>query len=115
MVDNILTNVTKASEINTLVNTFIEHKKLKLSHEKCARIHIGKGHSNCPALKVHQLEMKDSDQEKYLGDMIDKSGTNDATINKRRAKGEGIVAEIISIISEIPLGQHKVKVPLMLR
>ena len=117
MVDSILTvtNVTKAAEINTLVNTFIEHKKLKLSHDKCFRIHIGKGHSNCPELKVHNLQMKESDQEKYLGDMIDKSGTNDATINNRKSKGEGIVAEILSIISEIPLGPHKTEVALKLR
>ena len=50
MVDDILTvtNVTKASEINTLVITFIEHKNLKLSHGKCSQIHIGKGHRRYP-------------------------------------------------------------------
>ena len=45
MVDDILT-ITKcdptAITMNTVVNTFIETKKLKLSHKKCSVIHVGK-------------------------------------------------------------------------
>ena len=117
MVDDILTvsNVENTSEMNSSINTFIEHKKLKMSQKKCARIHVGKGHSQCPKLKVHKEEMKDSDSEKYLGDMINDKGTIQETIDKRKAKGDGIVADILSIISEIPLGKYKVPVALKLR
>jgi hypothetical protein len=117
MVDDILTvsNVENSQEINQWVNTFFEHKKLKLNSKKCFRIHIGKGHENCPEMKVHDKVMHDAEHEKYLGDVVDQSGTIQATINQRRSKGDGIVSEIISIINEIPLGEHKMHVALKLR
>ena len=59
--------------------------------------------------------MKEADQEKCLGDTIHKSGNIDETIEKRKNKGEGIIAEILSIISDIPLGKHKIEVALKLR
>ena len=59
--------------------------------------------------------MKESESEKYLGDVINKTGNIQATINKRKEKGTGIVAEILSIINEIPLGKHRVDVALRLR
>ena len=78
-----MTNVENTQCMNQIVNTFIETKKLRLSKQKCFRIHIGKGHSNCPQMKVHEDIMKEVEQEKYLGDIIDKSGTVQATIEKR--------------------------------
>jgi hypothetical protein len=59
--------------------------------------------------------MKESESEKYLGDVIHKTGNIQATINNRKEKGSGIVAEILSIINEIPLGKHRVEVALRLR
>ena len=117
MIDDILTvsSVENSQDMNKLINTFFEHKKLKLSSKKSYRIHIGKGHKNCPDFKVHEDQINEVDKEKYLGDVIDKSGTIQATIDQRKAKGDGIVAEIISIINEIPLGEHKVQVALKLR
>mgnify|MGYP006908660496 CR=1 FL=1 len=96
MVDDILTvtNVEKTMQMNTLVNSFIEHKRLRLSKTKCHRIHIGMGHKNCPRLEVHGDEMLDSENEKYLGDIIDSSGTIQATIDHRKSKGNAIIAEI---------------------
>ena len=56
MVDDILTvsncgidSVTK----NTIVNTFIETKNLKLGIDKCNKIHVGKQVFPCIELKVH--------------------------------------------------------------
>ena len=117
MVDDVInvSNVENAELMNQVINTFIESKKLKLAEDKCARIHIGKGHEDCPELKVHEAKMKDSDKEKYLGDIIDKTGSIQATIDHRKKKGDGIIAEILSIISEIPLGKHKIEVALTLR
>ena len=55
---------------------------------------IGKGHLNCPKLQVHRSEMKEAENEKYLGDVIDKSGNIQATFNKLFKRGEGIISEI---------------------
>ena len=65
-------------EVNSVINPFIESKKLKLSGLKCHRIHISKKNVKdlkCPVLKVHDKKMKDSMKEKYLRDMLDNSGT----------------------------------------
>ena len=59
--------------------------------------------------------MKDSESAKYLGDIIHADGTMQATIENRQKKGEGIIAEILSIINEIPLGKHKTEFALKLR
>ena len=59
--------------------------------------------------------MNDADSEKYLGDVLSKNGTVHQTIERRKAKGDGIVAEILSIINEIPLGRHRMEVALKLR
>jgi hypothetical protein len=117
MVDDIIT-VTDASltaKMNSEVNKFMESKKLLLSEKKCIRIHIGKSHDMCPELKVHEGEMKTGEKEKYLGDTISCKGTLDATIESRKAKGLGIVAEILSILKEIPLGNHTAKMGMILR
>ena len=66
-------------------------------------------------MEIHDNLMNDAEHEKYRGDVIDQSGTIQATINKRRIKGDGIVSEIISIIPKIPLGEHKMHVALKLR
>ena len=85
MVDDIITvtNVENTQTMNKLVNSFIEHKNLKLSKEKCYRINIGKGHNNCPKLKVHEHYMKETEKETYLGDIIDQNGKIQSTIDKR--------------------------------
>jgi hypothetical protein len=59
--------------------------------------------------------MKCSEKEKYLGDFINKDGKQHATIVDRISKGYGIVANIIALISEIPLGHRKIEIGLELR
>ena len=76
---------------------------------------MGKGHTNCPKIKVHKDQMKESISEKYLGDVVDSSGSIQATIDSRISKGQGIISEILSIINEIPLGRHKIDVAMKLR
>ena len=51
----------------------------------------------CPDLKVHEGKMKKSQQEKYLGDLIDHSGSIKATIKDRIGKAWGIISEIKAI------------------
>ena len=121
MVDDIL-SIQKCSsdsvKINAVINAFIESKKLTLSRNKCHRIHIQKKSNDkteCLALKVHDNKMSDSNKEKYLGDIVDNSGTIRKTIEERKNKGYAIVAEILAILEEIPLGKYRLEIGLRLR
>ena len=69
----------------------------------------------CPDLKVHDVKMQDSVEEKYLGDQIHQSAKNVKTLSKRRAKGYGILSDIIFLIESIPNGKRKIEVGLELR
>ena len=117
MVDDILCiqKCTNSVKSNSVINAFIELKKLTLSKKKCKSIHIGKQIRECADLKVHNQRMENSDSEKYLGDFIEKSGKLKATIADRVAKGYDIVSEIQAIINEVPLGQYKLEIGLKLR
>ena len=121
MVDDILSIQNCSSDavkVNGVINGFIESKKLTLSEKKCHRIHISKKQritKECKELKVHDVKMTDSAKEKYLGDIVEKSGKIRATIEDRQKKGYGIVAEILAILNEIPLGQYKMEIGLQLR
>ena len=122
MVDDVL-SVQKCSaetvKMNSIINSFIENKKLKLSAGKCRRIHIQnkkeKQPIKCPEIKVHTDVMKNSNEQKYLGDLICSSGSVRNNVESRRNKGFGIVNEIISILEEIPLGRFKFEIGLILR
>ena len=102
--------------MNAVVNAFIEGKKLNLSSKKCHRIHIKnkktRNELKCPEVKIHNGKMNDAIQEKYLGDLINTSGTCTKTIEERRSKAFGIVNEIIAILDEIPLGRYKMEIGL---
>merc|ERR1719319_2166555 len=64
---------------------------------------------------VHEDTMKEINKEKYLGDTVESSGKLQATIDDRKTKGQGIVANILSIINEIPFGKYRITVGLKLR
>ena len=90
-------------------------KEKKTNERKCSKTHIGKTYLNCPQLKVHGAVMKESEQEKYLGDKISKAANIKATINDRVTKGYGIVSEIEAKLEDIPLGIYRVEIGLKLR
>ena len=117
MVDDVLA-VQKCSEstkLNTVVNTFMELEKLSLSKTKCHKLHIGKNQVNCPDMIVHGEAIKNSKNEKYLGDILSNSGSNKPNIAKRLSRGWGRVSEILGLVSEAPLGRWKIKSGLLLR
>ena len=118
MVDDIL-GIQKCSpqskQLNTVINTFMDLEKLTLSKTKCSKIHIGKQTNLCSNLKVGEADMKDSASEKYLGDIVHKSGNQKTNIEARIAKGKGIVKTILAMIQESPLGWSRVKAGLILR
>ena len=106
---------TNAVKANAIVNTFVEHKKLTLSAAKCSKIHCGKKNQFCPDLKVHNVTMHNSEEERYLGDHITKNAKHAQTISKRRAKGIGIISDITQILEVIGDNKRRVKVGLQLR
>ena len=57
--------------------------------------------------------MKHSNREKYLGDLVDKTGSNKVNIEARQ--GYGIVTNILAIINDIALGHWRVKAGLRLK
>ena len=118
MVDDVL-SVTKCSEVSVMTNativSFMEINKLKLAAKKCAKIHVGKKCNNCPKLHVHGEQMKESQAEKYLGDVISDDGTLDETIKSRKLKGYSYISEIRALLSDMPFGHRRVEVGLILR
>ena len=118
MVDDVL-SVSKCSSAsvisNATVHSFMEINKLKLAAKKCGKVHIGKKCNTCPTLKVHEEDMKDSNVEKYLGDVISSKGTLDETIKERKIKGYSYIAEIRALLSDMPFGHRRIEVGIMLR
>ena len=103
---------------NAIINSFMEMQNLTLSKDKSKVVHIGsksKCLNACPQLKVHNADMQETDEQKYLGDYIMSSGSNKSTIDHRRAKGYAQLSEIQGILSEYPLGHHKLESGLNLR
>ena len=118
MVDDVLAIQTcsqKSVKLNNTINTFIELEKLKLSDKKCHNVHIGRNEQKCHELRVHEEKMKNTNQEKYLGDVLHKSGMIKYTVESRVAKGYGAVSTILAIVSEIPLGHWRIQAGLQLR
>ena len=99
----------------SIVNTFVENQKLTLSNKKCHQIHFGKPKLFCSLLNVHESKMKRSEAEKYLGNITTSDGSNKTNSKSRVSKGFGFVAEILSIVKEIPFGQFQLEVALKLR
>ena len=118
MVDDALiisTCGTESVKTNSVINSFIESKKLKFGKSKCHRMHIGKSDKNCPSLKVHGFQMDGSKCEKYLGDLISADGKITDNIAARKNKGFGLSDGIVAILDEIPLGRFKIEMGLELR
>ena len=103
-------------ELNSIINAKMEAKKLRLSDDKCYKIHICKAHSECSQiLKVHDADMKNVTQATYLGDVLCENGTIDETIALRSQKATGIITQISSMLSSISLGSYHFDIALVLR
>jgi hypothetical protein len=93
----------------------MENEKHTLSKTKCHNLHIRKNIRNCPDLTVHDVPMKDSNAEKYVGDIINNSGNNKTNLENRIEKGWGKVNQILALVKEAPLGSYRIKAGLILR
>ena len=120
MVDDIISAVkcgSTAIALNTVINRFIESKKLKLGLKRCAKIHIGNKLSSdmCPQQLIHGQPMKSSEKEKYLGDYVTRYGNSKTTIRERKTRGNAIVSEMRALLRDIPLGSFRTQIGLVLR
>ena len=119
MVDDVVT-ASKFGEnsvtLNSEVNYFIEHKKLKLSEEKCANIHIGNKESRdmCPYKIFDKAIMKESDKEKNLGEYLTTQANSKETIESRKSRGYAILSEISALMKDVPMGNRRTHIGLEL-
>ena len=110
MVEDIIT-ITECDvssvKLKSVVNTFVETKKLKVSEKKCSVFHVGKKCGRCPIL--HGNKMQKAEQIKYLGGTFHESGKNSYNIIERRSKGYAAFAEIRAILEDVPLRKYRIK------
>ena len=123
---------------NAFLNSKTNLKKLQFGGDKCHKIHIGQKKYLCPDLFVDSWKlakddenktgirnMKDifvgdfpvgeKDTAKYLGDYICFDGTNTKTVKDRKAKGQGVVNKILSILEETCFGPFFFECAVILR
>ena len=123
---------------NGYINAKTNLKKLQFGPEKCHKIHVGKKKLYCPELSIDNwklelkngvetkneeisdifdgdVEMEESHEEKYLGDIVTDDGTNKKNIAARKGKGFGIIERIIEMLQEISFGNNYFEVANLLR
>ena len=124
MVDDLLAPVPcgfKSIEMNTVINTMVELKKLKFhipeigKKSKCQPMHIGKGSNMCPGMKVHGHEAESFSEAIYLGDIISCNGTNTSNVKSRTSKGMGQVNTIMTMLKAVSFGEKYFEIALTLR
>ena len=56
---------------------------------KCFKMHVRHSNKNCPKLKVHEKEMIQVNEVKYLGEILSSDAKNTKNMKQRLAKGMG--------------------------
>ena len=59
--------------------------------------------------------MRDAESERYVGDVISNTGSNDANISRRKSIGIGALSTIFAILNEVSLGYQYIEIGLILR
>ena len=62
-----------------------------------------------------EFEMEESEEERYLGDLITSDGSNKRNIAARKGKGYGIIEKIMEMLQEISFGHNYFIVANLLR
>ena len=101
--------------LNAIINTKIETKKLQFNYKKCVNMHVGKNKEKCHSLKVHEKQMLETDEQKYLGDIVSSSGSNNQNIKDRCNIGHSAISQIKSLMNEINVGKFSIQIGLILR
>ena len=59
-------------------------------------------------------KIKNSESEKYLGDIISHDGKHDATMNNRIQRAYSYLSEIRALLTDMPFGKRRLQIGLML-
>ena len=103
-------------ELNAIINTKVDSKKLRLSSKKCHHMHLSKNPTSCFSnLKADTEVMQKSTVCSYLGDILSSNGSLDATIENRRQKGVGLCSQITGMVNGLSLGHHYYRISFMFR
>ena len=137
MVDDLLC-ISECGYQTAMMNSYINYKtnskKLQFGATKCKKIHVGKicEEFKCQKVSVDnwvevsigdkiedvfngEVDMEDTESERYLGDIISNNGRNMNNFKARVNKGIGIVNNIFTYLEAIPFGKHYFEVGIMLR
>ena len=103
-------------------------KKLELNKTKREKFHVAKPERGgctkpelnnrdvqCAFLKVRESDMREALDERYIGDIISGTGSEDANISRRRSIGMGAISEIFVILNQISMGHQYIEIGLILR
>ena len=78
-------------------------------------MHVGRADGNCPRLQIHGVDMPNTDEISYLGDLITADGKNIRNIKDRTSKGLGLISQIFSVIKLTSFGNCTYEIALLLR
>ena len=110
--------------LNAVINAKVSMKRLEFNKTKCVKLHVSKAErqscansrkAKCVNLDVQESQMKDEENEKYIGDVISNGGSNEANISRRRSIGIGAISSIFAVLNEISLGYQYIEIGLILR
>ena len=104
-----------AIKTNAIINAKIESKKLEFGPTKCFNIHIGKLENTHSNLKVHNDVLNVKEYETYLGDVINRTGSNENNVENRRSLGLAAINQMMSMINLTSLGHFFFEIALILR
>ena len=141
MVDDLLA-ISKCGiesvKTNAYLNIKTSLKKLQFGENKCKKMHIGPKNVTRPKLfidkwkvkRVSELEpfiptnsdiydgdyeLNETEDERYLGDILSRDGKNEKNIKARVDEAYGIINKIKSILDESYFGPFQFQIALMLR
>ena len=85
--------------------------------KKCSNIHIGNKmlRRKRPEKHIDGEHMKESEKEKYFGDFLTIKAYSKDTIAAQNTRGYGILGEIGAILRDIPFGNCRTQIGLILR
>ena len=107
---------TESVKLYAKIQSKSETKRLELGFDKCFKMHVGSKSKNCcPVLMVKENEMKTSNRETYLGDVLTTDGKITANIQSRCDRGQGIINQSISMLQEISFGYFYFEIAMMFR
>ena len=101
--------------VNALMKSKVEMKNLRLGHNKCFQMHVGRNKACCPILKIQDEIMLTSEREKYLGDIISSDCKINDNVEERYNKGIGITNKIIGLLKEISFGHFYFEMAVLFR